>query len=111
MRKIRLRRKKKKKGKYVDMLLEKDGEQQTFHMETNSLWKMAKAAKKLAGLNRKGWVLISCSGTDPDKVSMFNNVAAGYVPSAKESLEFSGLKGVPKPLKKFFSKDEEKESQ
>lgn len=106
-----LKKKKHKEKKFVDLHLEKDGEQQIFHLETSSLWRMAKATTKLGSLNRKGWKLMFCTGTDPEKVSMFNKVAEGHVPSTKEALQFAGLKGVPKPLKRFFGKEEESDAE
>lgn len=97
---------KKKEKKFVDLHLEKDGESQVFHMETSSLWQMTKAVKKLSGMNRKGWKLMYVTGNDSEKVEMFNKVAQGYMPSAKEALEFGGLKHMPKQIKGFFKKEE-----
>lgn len=100
----------KKKTKFVDLHLEKDGVPLVFHLETSSNWKMFKSVKKLAWLNRDGWKVIFCTGNDPEKVEMFNRVAQGHVPSAKETMQFAGVKQLPNPVKKFWKKPEEKDS-
>lgn len=102
MRKIRLRKKKNKEKKHVDLTLEKDGKQEVVTVETSSLWRMAKAVKKLSSFNRKGWNLVGVEGNDPEKVKMFRRVMEGYVPTAGEALEFGGLPNVPKIAKKRF---------
>lgn len=113
MRKIRLRKKKKKDKKHVDLTLEKDGKQEIVTVETSSLWRMGKAVKKLTGYQRRGWKLVGVVGNDPEKVAMFTKVIDGYVPTAGEALKFGGLPNVPKIAKekfdKTFRKDEAKD--
>lgn len=110
MRKIRLRKKKNKEKKHVDLTLEKDGKQEIVRVETSSIWRMTKAVKKLAGYNRRGWKLVGVVGNDPEKVAMFQRVADGYVPSSREVVDFSGLPEIPKRMKGVFRKDEKKEN-
>jgi hypothetical protein len=102
LRKIRLRKKKSKDKKHVDLTLEKDGKREVVRVETSSTLRMAKTVKKLAGFNNRGWKIVGVEGNDPQKVEMFKKVADGYVPTAGEALEFAGLPNVPKIVKKRF---------
>lgn len=110
---MRLRRKKKKKGKkFVTLHLEKDGEIHELTIKT-SMWGLTKGSKKIAEFLRRGWKLMEITGTDTEKVAMFKGLIAGYQPGdpipVKRMVHEAGLKSVPKPLKRFFKKDESKQ--